>query len=387
MNNQDVLKIPVFLTKIKGVSTIVKNNGLQFEIYQGKNWRSLSYVEFFQNWDNNEIISPFICNVWYECKSVGNATGTIKIIYSYHDVESEKLLKAVETILGEAKEKPPFYVDELGLIPYETIKNYMELYKLDEKQAFEKCKEMLKGEVENVGEGISIYDPNSTYNALYRFLADHKVKSTMEDLKYENWKEIVKFDALGTNILAQEYFLRGEVDNYIKFKKLYCFGFWEFNVKRRDQNFLEQLINLIKTYPDYTIFTVRGIGHFGLEEKLAKNGVNVQFILLGDGQLEENLINQQIMQVYFNHHIKLSKENIFRMILESQIEELLRLYFYRKGQVTSTATKACKTLLRSLRNEDIFEIFREVKEKIDEDFPQHKLPDLIYELIKNLIKR
>jgi hypothetical protein len=265
----------------------------------------------------------------------------------------------------------------------------MKIYNLDEKQAFEKCKRMLEKEVEGLGKGIAIYDPSPTYNSLYKFLAKNKVKSTMEDLKYDNWKEIVKFDALSTDILAQRYFLNGDVSNYMKFKKLYCFGFWEFNVKRRDRNFVKQLVDLIKTHSDYAIFTIRGIGHFGLEEKLAKRGVKVQFILLGNELLEENLINQQIMQVYFNHHISLSQDNIFRMILEAQVEEILRLYFYKDTKNTLIATQKARELLTLLDNEALFKIFTGIRDVLEKNpkYPEDKIPELVYNLTQKIISK
>lgn len=387
LNKDDILKIPVFLTKIDGKLSLVKNIQGRMIISQTDSETNLSYEQFLKMWKSSKVVSPFICNIWYSSEPEGEITGSVKIIYSYHDMKFQELLQPSRQILEGAKDKPPLYVDELGLIPFGTIENYRKIYNLDEKQTFEKCKEMLEKEVENLGKGIPIYDPLPTYNSLYKFLAENKVNSVMEDLNYENWKKIVKFDAFNFDILANRCFLKGDVNNYMKFKKLYCFGFWEFNVKQRDSNFVEQLINLIKHYPQYAVFTIRGIGHFGMEEKLAEKGIKTQFILLGKGLLEENLINQQIMQVYFSHHITLSKDNIFRMILEAQIEELLRVYFYNNVTKDAlTATQKVRKILAALDNETIFKIFAEVKNIMDDNpqYSQDKVPELIWKLIQEI---
>jgi len=390
INKSDVSKIPLFLTKTGGILTFVKKskNG-KLVIYQGSSKKLVSKKEFLQIWKGERVISPFVCNLWYICSSRIDTCGEISIIYSYHDVTPQELTGAVKAILekAEVENKKVLYVDELGLIPYSTIRNYMEIYNYDEKQAFEKCKKMLKAEVKNIEKGITIYDPNPTYSSLYKYLAENKIKSVLEDLDYDNWKGIVRFDTLNTDILAQEYFLRGNINEYMKFKKLYCFGFWEYNVKRRDRNFVEQLKRLISLYPDYKIFTIRGIGHFGLEEKLAQEGINIKFILLGDGLLEENLINQQVLQVDFNHHVHLPEENIFRMLLESEIEELLRVYFYKKTKNALLATQQVRDVLGLMTNEDIFRIFTKVKEKVDRNFSSGELPELIYNLVQEAIKK
>jgi len=378
-----------FLCIASGDLVNVSKRGIFFDIEDKKGLQTLTQDEFIDLWDRGFIIAPIPTNVWCD---KGKGDTNFYIIYAYHDDEFERWEKTLNYIFNEIekKNKKIAYIDELGLIPYESVEHTMRFKNISEEEAFQEIKKTLEEEIKNIKTGVAIYDSNSTYNKLYTLLARNKVECYMEDLTYDNWKEIVNFDALEVNKLARLYFLNGDIGNYVMYKKIYIDTFWKLNVKQRDEHFAEQLEYLIKNNPDKIFFTIRGIGHLGLEEKLINRGINTRYIILGNDDLEKSLINQQIIQVCRNLDVEIPPDEELKLILGGEFEEFIRAYLMLCGRNILQAIAETKTLLSNLSKEKIRELFNEVKKKVSENkgkiTDQKELYKLIYSIIEAEVK-
>ncbi len=340
--------------------------------------------EFLKEWEGGYIVAPILINTWCEQGEEGEV---FYIIYSYHDEDFLRIKKAMDFIFNLSNNKEVCYIDELGLIPYESIEREKKYKNISEEEAFNEIKSMLQNELKRIKEGYTLYDPEPTYSKIYSYLAQRKIECYMEDLQYENWKRIVQFDELKISKIAQLYFLNGDVDNYLKYKKTYIKGFWQLNVNIRDRIFADQVEKLIKDNPEKVFFTIRGIGHLGLIKKLTSKGIKVRYIILGEKDLQTSLINQQVLQICYDLGIKLLPDDETLLLLQAEIQELLRAYIgYFEKKHTLKSTVQANEMIRKLDLDDIYSIFSQTHIAIKEKKVKVKyIPD-IYKLIYNLVQ-
>lgn len=390
---ENIVKIPLFLTRWENKIVVVKNQQGKFHFLSTYDYpEGIKVNKFIQKWEEPLIISPFVTNIWMSLdRKDRRKSGQIYIIYIYHSVPFEVLRNEIQYVFQEDKDKKIIYIDELGLIPKDTIESYSRRNNVSEQEAFIAIKNSLKKETDGIEKGIPIYDSYPTYNALYKFLAREKTRCILEDLQYDNWKNIVSFDKMYFDFLARTAFINGDVDNYLKFQKLYIFGFWRFNVKDRDENFITQVKNIYQKDKNANILIIRGIGHFGLEEKLLEENLKVKFILLGEGLLEDALTNQQIIQVYLTQKINLSANTrLYKLLLESEIQDSVRDYLIRNGmRDVLSATLRTKNMLNKLSIEDFVRILNDIKTTTSkEEFSSfEKISNFIYKWIKEKIAK
>jgi len=354
-NKEDIFEIDYFLTYLDGRGLVFVENISQGHLVLFTNGRQFNITTeaFFEEWIDPVIISYFLTDMWLNDFSIIKDIEETHffIIYSYHDENFSLLEKAVKHIfdIAESEGKKVIFIDELGLIPEDAIKRKMQVSNIREEDAFSQIKESIFRENEMLEKGIPLNIGTESYRKLYRLLAKYRIKSIVEDLKYQNWKDIVKLDQVPFIELEYVSFLVNDLDKYFNTAKINWETFWKFNVDVRDDNFSDQVLRELNKYDEYVFFTIRGIGHYGLEERLSKRGIKADFITIGKGQLEDNLNYQQIYQVYSTLGINIPEQIKVDLILKAKVEEYLRLYFYtfeglNLREATLKANKICKKI-------------------------------------------
>lgn len=371
-----------FLTYLKNKGwVIVKSLREDKLIIESKNGeKEISRNIFEEEW-SGFLISLYMCGVWLKTLlplDKKNEKSDFYIIYSYHDEDFPLIKKYLEEILMFADEvkQTLLYVDELGLIPLDTINNYMKIYKLSEKEAFERIKKELNREVKNLARGIPIYDPLDTYNKIYHFLAERRIESTMEDLDYMNWRKIVILDHVGLLKNSFLAFRFGDLDLYLNFLTEYNNKYWKYNINERDSNFVHQLIELKKNNPGKLIFTIRGLSHLGLEEKLAEKGYKVKFIVVGDGFVLNNIAFRHLVFTSYNINAAVDVGWAYTF---AYVQETIRDYLAEREQLRlREATIRANNLVANLSVSDI----KDLAEKLAEEKGQN-VADFIYRFAKS----
>lgn len=352
--------------------------------------RELSFDELSKLANNNPIITFPYSDIRFKIKNISNYISNRKffIIYSYHDEENfQKLKNILNDLRNRAirEDKKLVYIDELGLIPKDSVENRMRRQNVTQEEAFNQIKQSIFREDEMLEEGIPLNIGSNFYRQLYKWLAKYRIKSLVENLRYSNWKDIVKFDDLKLNLLAKLNFYNYNLKKYIRYKRTYCEKFWLYNVKKRDKNFVAQVQKLVLNNPDNIYFTLRGIGHYGLEESFIREGIDVEFIVIGKGRLENNLINQQVYQIYSTFGVAMSSDEKVELFLPAQVQECIRGYFYDvKKMSTLESTLKTNDIMEKLDYEDIFKISK----AIEENFKNGNLKEFedVYEFVYDWCK-
>jgi len=362
------------------VSFIFDNGGRTFVIQK----EDFAKEEIF-------VIAPYVCSIWLDKFCIlDKSKGKIFIIYSYHDDDFNLIKERVEELktLANRKGKELFYIDELGLIPLDTVNSYMKRYNVPEKGAFKKIKSILLKDVKRLEQGVPIYDSLNTYYQIYKYLAKNRVKSTMEDLGYMNWRKIVLLDHLYGPEAGAGSFIGGDVDLYVELIKLYNRKYWIYNIKERDENLVRQISNIVSDHPNSMIFTIRGIGHVGLEEKLIKAGIDSSFVVLGKGVLREVITNGEYVQIANSIGVSIDENKYY---LYSLVQEYLRNYICNFRKVNSrNATVEANRLIRLLKPDDIYELSKALSEKFrssDKKLVKDNIFEFIYNWVQNRVKK
>lgn len=317
---------------------------------------------FLKQWNGHIFSLPLVNLLAQRIRSQEHPQGRFIAVYSYHRENFEKLRKVLDDLREQAtrQNKKLIYIDELGLIPRETIKRTQEGSKLSEKEAFESAKKSLGDEIRGFEQGISTYDDNPFYQAQYSYLANHRIKSYMEDLDYENWKRIVAFDDLNIHNEAIRAFCLGDTETYLKKLKEFAKGFWLYNVKERDENFNQQIKRITQENPESTILTLRGIGHYGTEEKLELKDSTVETMVIADGDFNENLVSDQMSQVMLSNGVNIEPKEERLLHLRSFPEECLRAYLQRTIDDLAYATRLAKKAVDRMNEEEIKRLSRDI---------------------------
>ncbi|MCM8783188.1 MAG: hypothetical protein NC818_00190 [Candidatus Omnitrophica bacterium] len=390
----DIEKLPPpFLTYLNGSGwVIVVDKSLSGYIIKDNKTgvsREISQSKFISSWVNI-ILSPLLCGtwLWQYCQTEKEAND-FYIIYSYHDEDFDSIRKALDEIMDLATKKGRrlVYIDELGLIPLDTVNNYIKIYGLSEKEAFDKIKIAISEENKNIEKGIPLYDSLDTYSKIYNYLAEHKIKVITEDLEYINWRKIVLLDYLNNLQFAVRSFFCGNIDLYLDFIKDYNYGYWEYNIKERDNNFIQQIEAVIKDNPEDLFFTIRGIGHSGLEEMLTKRGFQVKFIVLGEGFTINNLTYKHFIQLCNNINVYLGDDK--QLYIFSLVQEYLRNYFFIFRKLNSRiAVIEANKLIEKINVDDILALSKAIYESIKDSGllqDEQKVSKYIYDWVVSKI--
>jgi hypothetical protein len=363
----------------------ISSNLITYIDSQGKTTKQ-DLAKFFNSWEGCFISQPLVDFEMELYPSKGK--NDFYIIYSYHKEKFEEAKPILDRLikLSKKENKKLIYIDELGLIPKQTIENRMKWAKISEREAFEKVRKEILKEDDSIEKGIPVYEPNYPfYNELYKYLAKYKIKSIMENLQYENWKQIVQFDDLKLDQEAIKYFSLGKVSQAVDTMYKYLTGFWLHNVNNREKNFSNQILKLKETYPDSIIFTIRGIGHYGIGEKLHLLGMGVREVILGKGNFCDNFVSGQYLEVLKTNNVKLQESEEKNLILKNFTQEYLRIYFNKKFNDLTKATIVSKKIVDKIKMQDLILISFLIKRGFIKG--KLKTADDVYNFVYNWVKK
>lgn len=323
--------------------------------------------EFWNNW-NGEIYSFPLVGITAKRLNAGEIGADSKFVavYSYHTGENfKKLKKFLDRLRVQTKEenKKLIYMDELGLIPSESVEKKMEEKHISRKKAFLKIKDAIEQEDKMIEEGVPIHLPNPFYNNLFSYLARHKVKSIIEDLDYNLWKKIIAFDNLKLHDKATSFFFTADIQEYIDTMREYTKGFWEYNVLKRDKKYRKQIKQIMNKYPKALIFTLRGIGHYGMEENIETDDFSVETYIFAKGKFRENLVSSQYLHVLWTNGVMVEEDKENKMFLKSFPQEALRIYLKNRGIKISKATRIAVNLTESLSMKEILKLSSAIRKR------------------------
>lgn len=380
------LKEP-FITKIQDKYCLVRIKDSYFEVVSEEGINFFTREEFLAHW-SKEFISIPVVNVLVQRHGPENSLARIVFIYSYHNEEFYLFKEIFDKLYHKAKESKLkiIYLDELGLIPKETIEKLIHNQKVSEREAFSMAKKSLLDELELIEKGIGIYDPTKFYQKIYDYLAKFKIQVEMEDLQYENWKAIITFDDLNLNQLAVSLFCRANLDRYLETIKQYNAGFWQNNVVVRDRFFANQLEEIAEKNPSSIIFILRGLGHFGMEDGFKVNGFATETLILGEGGFYDLLVPDQLLQILKRNDVNIKPQLEKLFYLRAFPAECLRNYFQKKLGFTVTEATIKANKISSLLTESmIHRLSRDISHRILEG--RLRTTDAIYEYVYLWVKQ
>ncbi|MDP8233518.1 MAG: hypothetical protein P9M06_01775 [Candidatus Saelkia tenebricola] len=366
---KDLLKInESFITKFKDRYCVIEIEKDSVNIVSNQQVNIISKKDFLVVW-GGEFISVPIINVLLKRHLPAGSKGRIVFIYSYHN-EEFYLFKDVFDKLYRSSigvQDKVIYVDELGLIPQTSVEKLVQENKITEKEAFLKARQSLLVELKLIEKGIGIHDPTEYYNKIYSYLAKFKMGVDMEDLQYENWKAIIAFDDLNLNQLAVTLFCRGNTDRYLEAIKQYNQGFWEYNVIIRDKFFKNQIEEIAQKNPGSCIVTLRGLGHFGMEEDLVMPGFTTEVMIIGEESFSNLLVPDQFIQIAKRNEVILEPDIERISYLRAFIAECLRSYFQKRLNFKiSEATVKANKVVNMLEEDQIYRISLDINHGIAE---------------------
>ncbi len=346
-------------------SVVINSDKYCFKcILPDKRIKDFSKEEFISLWDKNVFSLPLVGMMAKRLNSGNvNANNRFIAIYSYHsDEDFNEFSKILDNIRKEAEDKGQklIYLDELGLIPDGTIKQRMESLNVSKQEAFNQIKNSIKEEDNMLEKGIPVHLPNPFYNKIFSYLAKYKIKSIIEDLDYFLWEQIVSFDKLKLHDKATKLFFTRNIDDYVFTMKEYTRGFWEHNVKKRDELYRKQIQRIINKYPDALIFTLRGIGHYGMEENIETDDFSVETLVFAQGRFRSNLISSQVLHVLWANGVRVKESKERMMFLKSFVQESLRAYLKNKDMKISEATRKSVKMTKDLTEKDIIELSADI---------------------------
>ena len=281
----------------------------------------------------------------------------------------EQLFPELEAQLARARKagREVVFLDAVGLIPEKTVKGYGG--EKDEQLAFQKALEAIRRETEGLEKGIPMYDGTSPlWAALYRFLAQHRVHSVIEDLEYDLWKRIVEFDAHGLEIQALQELLTGYPEAAARTMLEYIRKFRELNCLERDKRFAQQIERMfqLETGKGPLLWVVREISHYGLlEGLLIRRSLRLQVKILGSvhGRLLDLLKTPPLEELLFNLGVELSNHEQELLSLRRALKMLLlpsipaqgkdwrgRIEFFSKAHIDDLDLEEIRELFEELHD-------------------------------------
>jgi hypothetical protein len=331
---------------------------------------TIDYEKFLTQW-NGYTISKIITNAFLykiplEESTLGHAIKTV-IVYLNHDRFTDReriaeLLSMLDKELSNASGERLIYVDELGLIPEKSVEEMVKIRGEGRQKVFQYLKNSFQQQLDEIQKGIPIYDPTIFYRELYRFLSQRKAKCFIENLDYKLWEFIVGFDSLKVFNTALFYFSLGNFQKAVQALQVYQDGYSTYNIVLRDNNFVSQLNELRKRFPNSIIFTVRGLAHYGLEQELVKKGKNVEILVLGNQNFLENFTFQQIYSLFQRNKVTIDKKEAAFLLLKTLPQEVLRVYFDSVCDDYNLLTKISIEVVQRLSLEDLAKLANHWKE-------------------------
>ena len=104
----------------------------------------------------------------------------------------------------------------------------------------------------------------------------------------------------------------------------------------------------MKDNSDAVIFTIRGPGHYGMEEKLKDSNFDIETLFIGEETFRDNFVTQQLIRVYDSNNVYLTDERRSLYILQSIPQEMLRQYFKSQGENLMSATRISKQIVDNM---------------------------------------
>ncbi|MDP8216307.1 MAG: cysteine peptidase family C39 domain-containing protein [Candidatus Kaelpia imicola] len=357
-----------FIAPLKGGYYFIYPEIDRVRLISAKSTETLSKENFLKIWDG-EIFSIPLPGVMLQRNRPKDLKQKIVFVYSYHKEEFYLFRQLFDDLYQEALRysSPLLYIDELGLIPKESIEKVIADRGLTEKEAFNETREALLNELKLIENGRSIYDSTEFYHEIYNYFAKLSLRIEIEELQYENWKAIVAFDDLNLNQLAVTLFCRGNIERYLDIIEQYNEGFWQYNVIIRDRFFLNQIERIAEENPQSTIFTLRGLGHFGIDEKIDLTDFAVEVAIIGEGEFYRLLVPDQLIQILKRNEVTLSPKIEEQYYLRAFLTECLRNYYQNKLNFKiSTATLKANRGLSLLSDIAIYRLARDIEHAIAE---------------------
>jgi len=352
----------IVVDKINKVDKIISYKNYKNDL------KTLSLKEFFKRW-NNICFSPLIENIMLE-RIKGDKFSTplqneFVAIYTHHlDVNFEQLQHILDILQEEARSKEwnLIYIDELGLIPHDTIQKTAETSNISEKEAFSKVKLQLQGEIARIKNGSTIYDNNPFYKKLYAYLARNKIDSVMENLGYELWKKIVSFDEEGVYQKAAYSFMHGDMLKYLKQIELYTQYFYNYNVRVRDEEFLAQIFNILESNPRTIVFTIRGLGHYGIGGRLNYRGCSVKEIIICEGKIYENFNRRTWIMTLWANGVKFTPQIEEIEMAKVFVQDCIFYMIKRQNRMSMLeARRLSYKTVNKVKKEDFLNLLSEIR--------------------------
>lgn len=389
------INLPFMVFLNKGEELCLVEGKLQSEesrkIYLDGKKEEISADELFKRSRGMVLMMPLggieLQKIYFE-KDENNSSKEVFIIYVFHDSANFKDIKKMldKIYQGTAESGGLIYIDELGLIPEKTIEWRKSSSGLEEEEVFNKVKEELANEVRRIKDGIPVPESSPLYGALYRYLAERKIESVMEDLKYDNWKIIVSFDSYKLIDKAITQFLMGAINHAIKNMNLYIDGFMLNNHLIRDKNFVSQINDLLGENPDKLIFTIRGLAHYGFEEKLVSEGIKVRIFITTAQEIVSKLIpSQHYIMLLRQNNVHIKPERFKELTGKSILDYILIDYYMRTLGYKDypTAVIEVNELLKDITWEDIILLCRTLFVKFfKKEIDKNNFREFIYNWIK-----
>ena len=363
---------------------ILKPKGLY--LISNKGEFVIDQKEFLKYWSGDFISLP-LANVLLIRYKPQKEIGRIVFLYSYHNEEFYLFKQAFDRLYREAKKcnYRLIYMDELGLIPEKSV-HELDSFSDSERDAFESAKHSLLQELKLIERGVGISDPTEFYDKIYKYLAKFKIRVDMEDLKYENWKAITAFDKLELNQLAVKLFCHGNIEGYVDKIREYNQGFWEYNVLLRDRYFQDQMEKLAERNPHTLIFTLRGLGHYGMEENIMVSGFTTETMILGEGEFKDLLVPDQYIQILNRNGVYVDPGEERISYLRAFPVECLRNYLQKRLNFSiSEATIKANQVIKNLKEEEIERLALDISHGIAEGRLRNS--DAVYEFVYWWLKK
>jgi len=275
------------------------------------------------------------------------------------ELAEQQLFPELQALLDQARQagREVIFLDAVGLIPEETVKSYG----MDEQAAFQRALEAVRQETEGITRGIPIHDPSSPlWSALYRFLAERRVRCVLEELDYALWKQIVEFDNQQLPQRAITQFLTGFPEEAAKTMLAYMRGFHDLNCFQRDINFARQIEGLMGDPIRPLILIVREIGHYGVLESLLGSKYLVYSKILGTEKRFMTLLKAPALEALLvNMGVELSDQDL-ELILLRQCVTLSVIRDRAKKGLRAAARLLAACHIDELSRQQIREIVQEL---------------------------
>jgi len=260
---------------------------------------------------------------------------------------AQRLRMLCTTLIDQARAegRPIYYLDELGGVPVEEVK--ARAVNGNEEIAYAKMLEGFRNELAKLEQGVASWDADIIYRTLYNLLAEKHVKGFIEELPYPLWKKIEEADSKRKDSTwPLKLFCLDRVEQAAAYLFHINKTYWDLNSWERDQNFLQQVCQLIASNPQALVITLRTGGHLGIEMRLPslleKRNVRLLVFALSECPHPEDTVFDDA-QLYWNCNVFLTPEEVLEIFAKQPL--LLAIGTFKASKTHSTQEKSIfKTL-------------------------------------------